>query len=36
VQLYFDRQINNPLVSNSFRRTNTAFGFQVRFNLAQL
>ncbi|WP_448519241.1 T9SS outer membrane translocon Sov/SprA [Rhodoflexus sp.] len=35
-QLYFDRQINNPLVSNSFRRTNTAFGFQVRFNLAQL
>ncbi|MCS7018220.1 MAG: cell surface protein SprA [Cytophagales bacterium] len=36
VQLYFDRQINNPLVSNSFRRTNTAFGFQLRFNLSQL
>ncbi|MCS6967270.1 MAG: cell surface protein SprA [Cytophagales bacterium] len=36
IQFYFDRQINNPRVSNSFRRTNTAFGFQVRFNLSQL
>lgn len=35
LQLYFDRGINNPLVSNAFRRTTTAFGFQVRFNLAQ-
>jgi len=32
---YFERGINSPLVSNSFRRTNTAFGIQLRFSLAQ-
>ncbi|WP_291725862.1 cell surface protein SprA [Bernardetia sp.] len=32
---YFDRAINRPRLSNSFPRYNTAFGVQVRFNLAQ-
>ena len=32
---YFDRAINKPRLSNSFPRYNTAFGVQVRFNLAQ-
>jgi cell surface protein SprA len=32
---YFDRAINKPRLSNSFPRYNTAFGMQVRFNLAQ-
>ncbi len=32
---YFDRAINRPRLSNSFPRYNTAFGMQVRFNLAQ-
>ncbi len=35
IQLYFNRTINNPLVTSSFRRTTTEFGTQVRFNLAQ-
>lgn len=35
MQIYFERTINNPLVSNSFRRTNTSFGIQFRFNLTQ-
>nr|WKN40153.1 cell surface protein SprA [Tunicatimonas sp. TK19036] len=35
VQIYFARTINEPLVTNSFRRTTTEFGTQVRFNLAQ-
>jgi cell surface protein SprA len=33
LQFYFDHSINAPYVSNSFRRTNTAFGIQLRFNL---
>lgn len=33
VQLYFDRSINQPYISNSFKRANTNFGVQVRFNL---
>lgn len=33
VQLYFDRSINQPYISNSFRRANTNFGVRVRFNL---
>jgi cell surface protein SprA len=35
VQMYFERTINEPKVSNSFRRSTTRFGFQVRFSLAQ-
>ena len=35
VQLYFARTINEPRITNSFRRTTTEFGTQVRFNLAQ-
>ncbi|MGB0525389.1 MAG: hypothetical protein ACPGJS_20610, partial [Flammeovirgaceae bacterium] len=34
-QWYFERTITAPRVSNSFKRTTTAFGFQLRFNLAQ-
>ena len=32
---YFDRMINNPLVTNSFRRATAQGGIQVRFDLAQ-
>ena len=35
IQMYFERQINQPYVSNSFRRTSTSFGFQFRYNLTQ-
>ncbi|MCU0398453.1 MAG: cell surface protein SprA, partial [Cyclobacteriaceae bacterium] len=35
VQAYFERTINDPQVSNSFRRSTTRFGVQVRFSLAQ-
>jgi cell surface protein SprA len=35
VQIYFERTINDPLVSNSYRRETTRFGAQVRFSLAQ-
>lgn len=35
LQLYFDRLVNDPLVSNSFRRATTAGGVRVRFNLAE-
>jgi cell surface protein SprA len=35
IQAYFERTINEPQVSNSFRRSTTRFGFQVRFSLAQ-
>jgi cell surface protein SprA len=35
IQLYFERTINEPQVSNSFRRATTRFGAQVRFSLAQ-
>ncbi len=35
LQFYFDRSINQPYISNSFKRTNTNFGLRVRFNLAQ-
>ena len=33
LQAYFDHTLNSPYVSNSFRRTTTAFGVQLRFNL---
>lgn len=35
IQLYFDRNINEPLVSNSFPRATTKFGTKILFNLAQ-
>lgn len=35
VQGYFERTINEPLVTNSFPRATTRFGVQVRFSLAQ-
>ena len=35
VQLYFERNINEPLISTSARRTQTRFGAQIRFSLAQ-
>lgn len=35
VQIYFDRTINDPRVTTAFRRSSTAFGGQLRFNLSQ-
>lgn len=35
IQLYYEHTINDPVVSNAFRRTTTRFGAQVRFSLAQ-
>ncbi|MBT0810876.1 cell surface protein SprA [Litoribacter ruber] len=35
VTLYFDKTINDPKVSTAFRRSSTAFGGQLRFNLSQ-
>jgi cell surface protein SprA len=35
IQAYFERTINDPKVSNSFRRATTRFGIQIRFSLAQ-
>ncbi|MEH0156057.1 cell surface protein SprA [Limibacter armeniacum] len=35
LQLYFERTINEPKVSTAFRRTTTAFGFQLRYDLTQ-
>lgn len=35
IQVYFDRNINQPLVSNSFPRATTKFGTKILFNLAQ-
>ncbi len=35
ITLYFDRTINDPRVTTAFRRSSTAFGGQLRFNLAQ-
>jgi cell surface protein SprA len=35
IQLYFARTMNDPRVTNSFKRTTTEFGVQARFNLAQ-
>jgi cell surface protein SprA len=36
IQFYFDRTFNNPYVLNSFRRSTTSGGIQVRFNVAEL
>ncbi len=35
LNVYFERTINDPLVSSSFKRSTTAAGVQVRFSLAQ-
>lgn len=35
IQMYYERTINEPAISNSFRRSTTRFGAQVRFSLAQ-
>ncbi len=35
IQFYFDRNINEPKVSNSFPRATTKFGTKILFNLAQ-
>lgn len=35
LQLYFARTVNDPRVTNSYKRTTTEFGTQLRFNLAQ-
>ena len=34
MQFFFERTINEPRVSSSFRRATTAFGIRIRFNLA--
>ena len=33
--MYFERTVTDPKILSSFRRATTAFGFQLRFNLAQ-
>ncbi|MBX2901132.1 MAG: cell surface protein SprA [Cyclobacteriaceae bacterium] len=35
VQAYLERSVNEPLVTNSFRRSTTRAGFKILFNLAQ-
>ncbi|MEQ8301924.1 MAG: cell surface protein SprA [Cyclobacteriaceae bacterium] len=35
IQFYYDRNVNDPLVSNSYRRSTTRVGFKILFNLAQ-
>jgi len=35
LQMYFERNINEPLISISSRRATTRFGVQIRFSLAQ-
>jgi len=35
IQFYVDRNINEPLVTNSYRRSTTRVGFKILFNLAQ-
>ncbi len=32
---YFDRSVNEPKISSSFKTASTAFGFQLKFGLAQ-
>jgi cell surface protein SprA len=34
LQLYYDETITIPHISNSFKRTNTTFGLQIRFSLS--
>ena len=35
IQFYFERSINEPKISSTYRRTTTRAGFQLRFSLAQ-
>jgi cell surface protein SprA len=35
IQMYFERTVNDPAISSSFRRATTRFGGQIRFSLAQ-
>ncbi|HCW07325.1 MAG TPA: cell surface protein SprA [Cytophagales bacterium] len=35
LQIYFERTVNDPLVSNSYRRSTTKGGFKLIFNLSQ-
>jgi cell surface protein SprA len=35
LQIYFERNVNEPLITSSFRRSTTTFGVQLRFNLAE-
>ncbi|WP_459507380.1 T9SS outer membrane translocon Sov/SprA [Aquirufa ecclesiirivi] len=35
VTAYFDKMMNNPLVSNSFYRSTVAGGFQIRYSLSE-
>jgi cell surface protein SprA len=35
LQVYYERSINEPRITTSFRRTTTSFGVQIRFSLAQ-
>ncbi|GAA4821035.1 cell surface protein SprA [Algivirga pacifica] len=35
LQFYFERAVNEPRVSTAFRQANTAFGFQLRYDLTQ-
>lgn len=35
LQVYFERTVNEPLITSSFRRSTTTFGVQLRFNLAE-
>lgn len=34
IQGYFERNVNNPKISTSFKSTSTAFGIQLRFSLS--
>ncbi|WMJ72871.1 cell surface protein SprA [Cytophagaceae bacterium ABcell3] len=34
LQFYFERSVNDPLISTSFKRSTTAFGVQLRFTLS--
>ncbi|UXX80477.1 cell surface protein SprA [Reichenbachiella carrageenanivorans] len=35
ITMYFEKNINEPKISNTFNRTSSAFGIQMRFSLAQ-
>jgi cell surface protein SprA len=35
IQFYVDRNVNDPLVTNSYRRATTQVGTKIIFNLAQ-
>ena len=35
LQFYFERNVNEPLVTSSYKRATTRFGTKIQFNLAQ-